>query len=448
MPEEELDLPIDGEFDDDEPEAEQEDAPRPVRRVRASKKRVTKRAAPKRRRVAVVYEDDTPIPTSRPRINIQAATSAPKKVNLYRRLSFLFFGATLAVVAVIAFFTFQRAAVAVTYETLPVASTITVSVGESLTTSTTSFPGLVVAITTSTEKIFNPTASSERPGKARGTITVHNEGGAPQPLVATTRFLSEGGVLFRLVRAVTVPARGTVQAEIVADKAGRDGDIGPSKFTIPGLNASLQKVVYGVSNAPMIGGSGKIGVVSQQDIDKASEEVRKMLFDVGQKHLSSVVVPSGFDILHTPVNIKVDAGVKAGEETGPFTVRAVGTLALVAYPKIGVFAAADRDVQTKSPTPYHKVVFVNEAPTVSLKSLDVPTKIAQLQLYREGRAVLDERAAAFQPVQFMGRSAGEIAESIKSIRGVTRVETQFFPPWMERAPKVPSRISVTLEEKK
>ncbi len=437
MPEDDLDLPIDGEF---------EEKPAPQRK--SVRRKAARRPVAKRRRT-VVYapEEESYTPARRPHIAIHAATSAPKKVNLYRRLSLLFLTATVAVIGVIVFFTFQRATIDVAFEAVPVASALTVTVGEGITTSTTAFSGIVVAVTTSTEKVFYPTATSERPGKARGAVTVYNESGSPQPLVSTTRFLSEKGVLFRLVRAVTVPANGSVTAELVADKAGKDGDTVSGRFTIPGLNSSQQKKVYGVSTVPMTGGAGKVGVVTQQDIDKASEEVRKALFDRGQRFLAMVVVPEGHEVLHTPVNIKVVPAVKAGEETGAFTVRASGTMAVVAYPKVAVFAAADRDVQTKSPTPYHKVTFINEAPTVSLKSLDVATKSAQLQLYREGRAILDERSGAFQPVQFMGRSAGEIADQLKSIRGVTMVKTQFFPPWMERAPKVPSRITVTFEEK-
>lgn len=99
-----------------------------------------------------------------------------------------------------------------------------------------------------------PSASAARDGVATGTVTLVNETGAAQPLVATTRLLSEGGVLFRLRDRVTVPAGGTVEAAVYADQPGPSGDIGPSRFTIPGLSPALQASIYARSSSPMTGG--------------------------------------------------------------------------------------------------------------------------------------------------------------------------------------------------
>lgn len=438
-----LDLPIDGEGDISRPK---------VKRRVATRKRPIKRAATTRRATPVYdmeEEDDRPVQThERPRISIDAATNAPRKVNLYRRLAMTFLSATVVVVGIIAFFTFQKATISIKQDAIPVAASFSAEISESSTTSTLGFQGIVVAVTTSTEALFQPSKTIDKPGKSHGTITVYNNGATPQSLVATTRFLSEGGVLFRAVNAVSVPVRGTATVEIAADKPGPEGDIAPGTFTIPGLNAAQQKLVYGESTQKMTGGAGKVGVVTQADIDSAQESARKTLLEIGQRELTSVKVPSGSDVLYTTVNIKAVSSAKVGDQVSEFKITTSGTMAYVAYPKLALFTAADREVQAKAPTAYHKVVFVNDAPAISLQTIDVVKKSAILQIYREGKAVLDTRSAALQPSMFMGQSKAQISDQISSIKGVTAVNVTLMPPWIDSAPKVPARITVNIEESK
>lgn len=461
MPED-FDLPIDGEFDessggDDQP-ARKRRAVTPARRkvatpIRAAK-RVVRRAAPVRHSEDEYEEIAAPL-RSRPRIAIDAATSAPRRVNMYRRLALSFLAATICVIGIIVFFTFQRASVTVTQEPMSLAATFgvviandaaTATVASSTPASTQVFQGIVMAVTTSTEQSFTPSTTSDKPGKSHGNVIVHNNGATPQSLVATTRFLSESGVLFRAVKPVVVPPHSTATVEIAADKPGAQGDVPATRFTIPGLAAAQQKVVFGTTDKPMSGGNAKVGTVSQADIDKAQEHVRKQLFEIGQNSLNAVQIPTGFELLYTPVNIKAESSAKAGDQTDQFTVTLSGTMAFVAYPKDVIFAAADREVQNKLPTPYHKVVFVNEAPIVSLQTINVENKTAILQIYREGRAELDARSVAFQPAQFIGRSKQEIMDQIKTIKGVKEVDVALFPFWVERAPKTSSRIQVQIGE--
>lgn len=441
---EDFDMQIDG-------EAEGARTPKPRKRT-VTRKRVVKRPVAARRRAAETYdlgEDDEPVYThQRPRISIDAATTAPRKVNLYRRLAMGFLGATVVLIGVIIFFTFQKANITIHQQSLPVAASFSADVVDGASSSTTAFQGLVVTVTTSTQAVYKPTTTVDKPGKSHGIVTVYNNGSTVQSLVATTRFLSEGGVLFRATHAVTIAPHATAEAEIAADKPGSSGDIGPGKFTIPGLNPAQQKLVYGVSTTAMTGGSGKVGVVTQADIDKAQEDARKALLEIGQRELTSVVVPPGDDVLYTTVNIKAESSVKAGDQVSEFIIKTSGTMAYVAYPKTAVYAAADREVQAKAPTSYHKVVFANEAPAVSLQTIDVLKKTATLQIYREGVAVLDARSAALQPTMFMGQTKTQIVDQLKSIKGVTDVDVTFMPPWIDHAPKVSSRIDVTIEQTK
>ena len=464
MPEE-FDLAIDGENggflgDDGESPARRRTPSSSAASSRRKGAAAPRRALPPRRASSlrhrsVEIEEEASSHRARPRIAIDAAISAPRRVNLYRRLSLSFLAATVFVIGVIIFFTFQRAEIKIEQDPIPLVVTFTAQVNDSTSAANASvsgtstapnalFSGMVMTVTTSTSRVYAPTQVSDKPGKSHGTITVHNTGPLPQSLIATTRFLSEGGALFRATHTVIVPPKSVLDVDVAADKTGADSDIGPSKFTIPGLNPAQQKIVYGVSANAMVGGSSKVGIVSQQDIDHAQEDVRKALLEIGQQALASVTVPDGDQMLYTTVNIKAESSAKPGDQTGQFRVTASGTMAFVAYPKAAVFATADHEIQNQLPTPYHKVVFISEAPTVSLQSINVEQKTALLQIYREGRAVLDAHSSALQPAQFIGRSRQEIIDQIATIKGVKHVDVSLFPFWLDRSPKVPSRITITL----
>ncbi|GEM_PF-1926515 len=126
--------------------------------------------------------------------------------------------------------------------------------------------------------------------KARGMITIYNESSSAQKLVATTRFLSKDGKIFRLVEGVIVPEMkiengkaepGSIDVEVVADEAGEEFNIGASVFSIPGLSGSPKhEKIYAKSVQAMKGGglSGEeVSVVTQKDIDIALEKTQKEL---------------------------------------------------------------------------------------------------------------------------------------------------------------------------
>jgi len=90
---------------------------------------------------------------------------------------------------------------------------------------------------------------------AIGKVTLTNETDTTQTFVATTRLLSAEGILFRLKNATTIPSKGQAEAEVYADVAGIGGEIAPTKFTVPGLSADLQTVIYAESAEAMTEGT-------------------------------------------------------------------------------------------------------------------------------------------------------------------------------------------------
>ncbi len=201
-------------------------------------------------------------------------------VVMYRRIAITFVIIVALVLALVLYLSTVKAVIKVE----PVATNISSStillaapgaMGES------SVPGDVVVGTLGKTRTFESgdDGKKEVVGVAKGVVTLVNDMSSSQPLVATTRLLSPENVLFRLENAVTVPANGTVTAEVYADQEGAGSDIGATSFTIPGLSIAKQELVYARSDDSMSGGMSFVSVVTQDMIDDAAERLKEELVE-------------------------------------------------------------------------------------------------------------------------------------------------------------------------
>src|SRR5690606_9666825 len=114
-----------------------------------------------------------------------------------------------------------------------------VNEGAAVTAGEASVPGQVAGVQLTVTDTFPATGKQTENVTVGGTVTVINNSSRNQPLVATTRLLSPNGELFRIRNTVQVPARSTVEnVEVYADQPSPEMEIGPTKFTIPGLSQS------------------------------------------------------------------------------------------------------------------------------------------------------------------------------------------------------------------
>ena len=151
------------------------------------------------------------------------------------------------------------------------------------------------------EKSFSVTGESgdEKDGIAHGMITVLNKQNTVQDLIEKTRFQGEGETIFRIKNAIKVPANGKIEVEVFADVAGKGGNIGPSSFILPGFSSeSKRKAVYAESYGAMTGGVVYESILTQEDINKAKEELQELLYN------EALVILDGK--LKTNTNVETD----------------------------------------------------------------------------------------------------------------------------------------------
>jgi len=189
----------------------------------------------------------------------------------YKNIALSFVGAALILSIIVLFFSSAKATITV----LPLEEEIKTEFitqinleNLKLEKNKNAAQGLLLETILEKEKTFQVSKTETQEAQATGEVIIINNYSKDQPLVATTRLLSKEGILFRLSNTLRVPAGGRVKAKVYADKPGKEGEIGPTTFTIPGLWVGLQDKIYAISEKPMTGGIQKIGYVTQKDIDQ------------------------------------------------------------------------------------------------------------------------------------------------------------------------------------
>lgn len=153
-------------------------------------------------------------------------------------------------------------------------------------------------------------------GRATGSIKVINESGRSFTLIVKTRLLSKDGILFRMKQATTIAAQGETPVAVYADVPGAAGNIAPTTFTIPGLSASMQKVVTGRSDEAMQGGSdagtNMVSAVSADDLAAAKKSLASQL--LGEAMDNFGVMAAKTEVVSADLVSAEDVSVKAPTE--------------------------------------------------------------------------------------------------------------------------------------
>ena len=188
------------------------------------------------------------------------------------------------------------------------------------------------------KKTFQATGKKNVGDKATGTVTITNRTGEPQPLLPTTRLLSDKGILFRTARSVTVPAAsvsvmgeiqsGQANVEVIADSGGEEGNVGPSHFTIPGL-PGRENVVFADSRETFTGGTTRMaGVVTEDDIKNAKQAITDTIYQdvvsgISKNEAGKLIVLSELskkDVINSDVSVKPDTEATDFEASGKIKV--------------------------------------------------------------------------------------------------------------------------------
>ena len=365
---------------------------------------------------------------------------------IYRRIAISFVVLTVFLLGIIVFFALAKATVVVVPKDELKSAEFLVTAKEEPGEASGVILGKYEERAVEAEGTFEASGTTEKPGRAEGVITVVNTTSVSQPLVATTRFLSPEGVLFRTVERVVSPAQGSVEARVRADEPGAQGDIGPARFTIPGLREEKQKVIYGESKAPMTGGAQNVRTVNAEDLERARViGVEKALAQAQEEFAKTPAAALGAITVEREV-VEINFDAKPGAERQTFGVKGRVKIKLLAYDAAALEKMAQEKVQQNIPEDREMVELNKDAMIVRIKNVNAKSGEIQLSVYADARARLSAASPILDPVKIAGMLPEEAASYLKSFDAVENVEVRLFPSWQKRIPTIPDRIKMVVKK--
>ncbi len=379
----------------------------------------------------------------------------PKK----RLIVFLIVFAVLAVSLLSFYLYFPKARITVWLKTEIVSAESQVSINKDIKTvdsKTGSLPGRVVAEKQTLSLEFPATGKILKEEKAEGKIIIYNDFSASsQPLVATTRFVSSEGKLFRLVERVVVPGQttennktipGSVEASVRADSAGEAFNIGPTTFSIAGFAGTPKYTAfYAKSSASMTGGfKGEVEAVTAKDLDdaKAASEVNigeKIDEAIESRALPSITVAKSSHLQIT----KEGSSATVGQALKSFSyqIEASKDAVLVAQDdlkelaKSYLFAKLD-DKQN--------ILMDSLKIDIVVKDVDITAAKASLALTMSGKSykTIDSQALLSS---LLGKPISEVQKDFQSMEEVSKARIEIIPSFFRALPEAQSKVQLKID---
>jgi len=379
--------------------------------------------------------------------------SKPDKKSSRKALLLLFFAALL-VLGGIVFISSGSAQVSIKPAEKKLDFTLQVSTSDKYATIDPAFnklPGQLFSVTRTVTRIFQTTGKKEVAQKARGKIVIYNEyGPTAQTLIATTRFETPDGLIFRTLRTVSVPGTsvengktvpGQTEVEIIADKPGQTYNITPTKFTLPafkerGDTARYEKI-YARSTQPISGGaSGTSQVVTELDFstaqDAIKEDLQKEIKDALASETNDLIVPKIFGIEIS----KLESTAQVDEAANEFTVNATGSIKTVAFKETDFNELLKKYIDKN-----YNLMFIPDRVKVEYKetSFDDARGVLDMQLgiAGVGYAKLDEQKIL---QDLLGKRQDNIRDYLKGTVGVASARVILSPFWVRKMPNDKDKI--------
>ncbi|HLD34302.1 MAG TPA: hypothetical protein VJB62_00405 [Patescibacteria group bacterium] len=373
------------------------------------------------------------------RLQTQSPSQPP--IKFYRTIALSFLAVTILLLGVVIFITSQKANIIIVAKEDNKKVSLTVEIGSTR-------PGVLTTSGNVSSTLFNYSASYSPTGNkttdaiATGEVIIYNKSNEEQTLVKTTRLLNPNGVLFRLTDRVIVPANGQIKAQVYADQPGAAGNIGSSQFIIPGLNQERQKAVYAENTTPMIGGTKKVGVLKQEDIDAAKIDYKNK---VKQAYLDADNNINNTGILVSVSDADLECDKKAGDEVSEFKISGNNNILALTYDREELAEIINREINSKIDTTLEKILSVNSDPQVTIATYDLEKNTAQLTVTQDVMVTIDANSEKLFPQYFAGKKKNEIEKYLLGLEHVSVASVKLTPGWTRTAPSSPEKIKVVVK---
>jgi hypothetical protein len=300
-------------------------------------------------------------------------------------------------------------------------------------------------------QLFPASGNANVSQKAKGTITIYNAySSAPQSLVATTRFVTPDGKIFRLVNGVTVPGAqvtngqivpSSIDAPIIADQAGGAYNVSSTaKLTIPGFQGTAKyNGFYG-----SVAGSTSGGFVGDKAVPTASDitAAKAKVTDILQSAFSSgaqASYPANFKILDGATStaiVKLSVNTST-DQNGNFSVFGEAVFQAIGFDETALKAFLLTQVENGTMSSAFSTLNMN----YSGVRADFTNGTVSFSLDAQG--TVEE---AFSPDDFqsaiLGKSIADARSMIAALPGLADGTISAWPSWLTNIPSNPNKVQI------
>mgnify|MGYP001562349724 CR=1 FL=1 len=302
---------------------------------------------------------------------------------------------------------------------------------------------------------FQATGIASNDGKASGIIKIYNKISPSETLALKkgTHFLSDSGKYFVTLEKITIPAGnknspGSIDAKVQAKEAGEDYNIKASTFSVPKLyGTSYYYSIWGESKSDMTGGyTGKVKKVTKEDIETAKDVLTKKLLSQAEDSMKNKL--SASDVLLDGAILRevIDANSDVGPDSiaDKFNESARVKVSALVFKKQDIEEFVKADILSNLSEEnilLENSLNLNYGPDI----IDIKNRKESINLAISAKTY--SKINKDDLVDLLSRkSSDQIKEIIDSKYGdnISQIKTNFWPFWVQKAPKDKSRIKINL----
>lgn len=407
-------------------------------------------------RMRKFFQRDTDETVSRP--SSPPMPTSTKSHSLMRKMLAIFSGVSLFVVVVVVAYVFLPRADVKIFATPRVADGIDIEIAARtdqplIDTERRLIPLRMIEVEKEVSQSYPATgASGKSDSRARGLIVIENAFGMEsQGLVATTRFETSDGKIFRLTKGVVVPGMkeqdgkkvpGTVEAEVVADAPGDSSNIDPTTFTIPGFKGSAKFDGFSAKSEQKFFGGGSntsSATITGDDVEKAKSDAELKLSQVLQDILSSELA-EGEKLLPDALEENIES---ENAFPGPGAIASSFDYRIRVKVRALVFSERDVDMIARSALGVGDDVAVTVEYGMLRPDFSVPSLVIKSHVVPESGNTINTEDIRNN---LLGKNVDEIQGILARYPDIQKIEVSFWPEFMtNRIPMRSSRVFISIE---
>ncbi len=295
--------------------------------------------------------------------------------------------------------------------------------------------------------------------RATGNIFIYNaHSNTPQRLIKNTRFESKDGFIFKITESVEVPgytedakgnrAPGVISATVFADGTGEQYNIGPGRFTIPGLKGSAQfDTMYGESTDSFSGGfDGKRYIIAESELETAKQMLHRDLRDALLARLETER-PNGFVVYKDAVTFSFDSlpATEYGDKMATIKERARLQVPIFKETDFATYLAQNTIIGYEGEPVYIEdpltLAFSYPSPTTTTSDISSLTDIPFT--LKGGTRIIWIFDETKLKTDLLGLSKTAIDQVLTAYPAIKKAEAVVRPFWKQAFPDNPDEVVVT-----